>query len=145
MSSCNALTLLALHSLLLFHPIFELILSTSNIKLASLSALQLMRDGQQIPWTVRQIVKRAFYEEVPVSGSQGAFNVNPISNTAVRARLLDMAYNDDLRKDSAYELIGKIDKWRLESGKPDFEPRHPNISSGISWSIVETEIGENFV
>ena len=92
-----------------------------------LAALQLMRDGQQIPWIVRQIIKRSFYEEVPVPGSQGVFNVNAIPNTVVRVRLLEMAY----------ELLGEIDQWRLESGKPDFEPRHPNISSGHSWPIVE--------
>jgi len=102
-----------------------------------LAALQLMRDGQQIPWIVRQIIKRSFYEEVPVPGSQGVFNVNAIPNTVVRVRLLEMAYRDELRKESAYELLGEIDQWRLESGKPDFEPRHPNFSSGYSWPIVE--------
>jgi hypothetical protein len=106
-----------------------------------LAALQLMRDGQSIPWPVHQIIKRAFYEEVPISGSQGVFSVNPIPNTTVRARLLEMAYDDEQRKESAYELLGKIDQWRLESGEPEFEPRHPNISSDYSWPILEDRIG----
>ena len=57
----------------------------------------------------------------------------------VYTRLLEMAYGDELRKKSAYELLGEIDQWRLASGKPDFEPRHPNISSGYSWPILEPE------
>ena len=53
-----------------------------------------------------------------------------------------MAYTDELRKESAYELLGEIDKWRLESGKPDFEPRHPSFSSGRSWPVIEHQNGD---
>lgn len=124
----------------------QLAILTSVINMAKdpsldIAALLTIRDGQQIPWSVHNVIKRALFEEVPVPGRQGAFNVYPVENTKVRARLLEMVYKDELRKDSAYELLGEIDKWRLESGKPDFESRHPSMSSGYSWPIVETGLG----
>lgn len=106
-----------------------------------LAALQLIRDGQKIPWEIQKIVKRAFYEEVPIPGSQGAYNVNPIPDVTFRTQLIELVYRDELRRESAYELLGEIESWRLESGKPDSEPRHPSFSSGYSWPIIEGQSG----
>lgn len=100
------------------------------------AALQLIRDGEEIPWPLRKSIKRVFYEDVQIPGRQGWFEVNPVLDTNIRPRLLELAHNDDDRRKTAYDLLGKIDKWRLESGKPADEPRHPELSSGLSWPIV---------
>jgi len=50
-------------------------------------------------------------------------------------RLLEMAQSDPVRKRSAFALLGQIEVWRLEHGRPMDEPRHPAIESGIHWPI----------
>ena len=37
--------------------------------------------------------------------------------------------------DSAFALLGQIEVWRLEDGRPMDEPRHPAIESGFPWPI----------
>jgi hypothetical protein len=46
-----------------------------------------------------------------------------------------MAQTDPLWKRSAFALLGQIEVWRLEHGRPMDEPRHPAIESGIHWPI----------
>jgi hypothetical protein len=37
------------------------------------------------------------------------------------------------RARSAYGLLGQIEEWRLEYGRPASEPRHPAYESGMPW------------
>ena len=30
-------------------------------------------------------------------------------------------------------LLGQIEEWRLEHGRPTDEPRHPDLASGQPW------------
>lgn len=112
------------------------IVGFAKIPELDVAALRLIRDDEEIPWPLRERIKRVFFEEIQIPGRQGWFEVNPVGDTNVRPRLLDMAHNDRNRRKKAYDLLGKIDKWRLESGKPADEPRHPELSSGRSWPIV---------
>ena len=50
----------------------------------------------------------------------------------IRIRLLDMAVNDRSRRLSAWALLGQIEWWRLEYGRPIDELRHPFLESGDS-------------
>ena len=112
------------------------IVGFARIPELDVAALQLIRDDEEIPWALREHIRRLFFEEIQIPGRHGWIEVNPVRNTVVRPRLLDMAHNDRNRHEKAYDLLGKIDKWRLESGKPADEPRHPELSSGRSWPIV---------
>ncbi len=47
----------------------------------------------------------------------------------------EMAHSDPVRKLSASTLLGQIEVWRLEYGRPLDEPRHPAIESDISWPL----------
>ena len=44
-----------------------------------------------------------------------------------------MILNDKSRGRSAFTLLGQIEVWRLEYGKPSNEPRHPAFDSGEAW------------
>jgi hypothetical protein len=51
----------------------------------------------------------------------------------LRALLFKMSIADGKRSKSAVMLLGQIEEWRLEYGRPTGEPRHPDLASGQSW------------
>jgi len=44
-----------------------------------------------------------------------------------------MATKDNRRKKSASSLLAQIEVWRLEYGRPNGEPRNPDIECESSW------------
>jgi hypothetical protein len=48
-----------------------------------------------------------------------------------------MVADDPKRSKSAFTLLGQIEEWRLEHGRPAGEPRHPDLASGNSWPPKE--------
>lgn len=100
-----------------------------------IAALQMIRDGSELPWALSQRIKQIFFDEISIPGMQGAYELSPRTDTEIRSRLLEMVAHDPNRQRTAFDLLGNIDIWRLESGKPDFEPRHPCLPSGIAWPI----------
>jgi len=64
------------------------------------------------------------------------FNLATLSARAsneLRSRIFRMACDDPKRAKSAIKLLGQIEAWRLEYGRPTDEPRHPNLASGKVW------------
>src|SRR5260370_40680038 len=53
-----------------------------------------------------------------------------IAPNAALVRLFQMSLNDERRKAAAWSLLGQIEIWRIEYGRPANEPRHPEIDSG---------------
>ncbi|MBZ5506050.1 MAG: hypothetical protein LAO78_11235 [Acidobacteriia bacterium] len=47
-----------------------------------------------------------------------------------------MAQNDKYRMKSARNLLGQIEVWRLEYGRPNGEPRSLEIESESAWPTV---------
>ena len=52
---------------------------------------------------------------------------------ALRTRLFSMVTDDPKRRKCAFSLLGQIEEWRLEHGRPAGEPRHPDVASGEPW------------
>jgi len=72
---------------------------------------------------------REVYENDP-----NTFTVRSQASNETRARLFGMAIGDDPKcQRSALVLLGQIEIWRLEDGKPADEPRHPDLTSGRPW------------
>lgn len=90
-------------------------------------------DGSGVPYELVRSMENAFLERRPYGPSGSAYTVCPLGCNAVRKRLFEMAIGDPHRKESAVALIGQIEVWRLEHGRPDEEPRHPAIDSGVPW------------
>jgi hypothetical protein len=86
-----------------------------------------------IPHEIWRQIEAAFVEHRPHGQSANSFTLEPRSANAVRSKLLEMAQNDERRKESALALIAQIEEWRLEYGRPAGEPRHPAIDSGQPW------------
>jgi HEAT repeat protein len=66
-----------------------------------------------------------------------SYTLEPIPAVELRRRLLEIATAGDRRSRNAFSLLGQIDVWRLEHGKPPREQRHPAIESGVQWPALE--------
>jgi hypothetical protein len=90
-------------------------------------------DGSGVPYELFRSMENAFLEHRPYGSGSNTFTLVPRGSNALRKRLFEMSQMDPLRKRSAFALLGQIEAWRLEHGRPADEPRHPAIESGISW------------
>ena len=90
-------------------------------------------DESAVPFELLQSIENAFLERRPYGTDGHAYILAPRGSNALRKRLLEMAQTDPVRKRSAFALLGQIEVWRLEHGRPIDEPRHPAIESGAHW------------
>ncbi len=106
------------------------------------AGLSVLRDhGSGVPYELVRSIEDIFLERRPYGGTtSNAYTLVPAGCNAVRKRLFEMALGDPDRKRSAFALLGQIEVWRLEYGRPDTEPRHPAIESGELWPPL-TAIG----
>lgn len=100
------------------------------------AGLCVLRDDESgLPYELLRTIENAFLEHRPYGKETNVYTVAPRGSNALRKRLLEMAQTDLLRKRSAFALLGQIEVWRLEHGRPMDEPRHPAIESGAYWPI----------
>ena len=100
------------------------------------AGLCVLRDDESgLPYELLRTIENAFLEHRPYGKETNVYTVAPRGSNALRKRLLEMAQTDPLRKRSAFALLGQIEVWRLEHGRPLDEPRHPAIESGAYWPI----------
>jgi hypothetical protein len=92
-------------------------------------------DTSEFPFELLRSIENAFLERRPYGTESNVYTVAPRGSNALRKRLLEIAQTDPLRKRSAFALLGQIEVWRFEHGRPMDEPRHPAIESGVYWPI----------
>ena len=89
-----------------------------------------------VPQGVRVQLEGAFLEQKSYGEDANTYILQPRASNELRAALLRMAHDDNKRCKSAFMLLGKIEVWRLEDGRPKDEPYHPDLTSGYSWPPV---------
>ena len=89
-----------------------------------------------VPDGVRVQLKDMLVERRSEGEEPNVFTLHARASNGLRARLLDMAYRDRKCRKSAVRLLGQIEAWRLEFGRPAEEPRHPDLASGCAWPPV---------
>ena len=106
---------------------------------ALLANLNLIDDAKPspVPQGVRDQLQSAFVERQPYGQNSNVFTVHARASNELRTRLLRMALEDRKRRNSSFMLLGQIEVWRLEHGRPTDEPRHPDLASGQSWPPKE--------
>ena len=107
-------------------------LGTSEALAASLNLIDDAK-ASPIPQGIREELEGAFVERRPYG--QFAFTQHARASNELRARLSRMAVEDPRRRESAFMLLGQIELWRLEHGRPTDEPRHPDFGSGRRWPL----------
>lgn len=90
-----------------------------------------------VPQGIWDQLKSAFVERRPYGQNTNAFTEHARSSNELRVRLFRMVLEDRKRRKSAFMLLGQIEVWRLEHGRPTGEPRHPDLASGRSWPPKE--------
>jgi hypothetical protein len=90
-----------------------------------------------VPQGIWNQLESTFVERRPYGQSPNVFTQHARASNELRARLFRMAIEDEKRRKSAFKILGKIEEWRLEYGRPIGEPRHPNLASGQSWPLKE--------
>ncbi|MGK0270062.1 MAG: hypothetical protein ACI88H_000697 [Cocleimonas sp.] len=95
------------------------------------ASLLLLRNGGLMPYGIENYVTR----REPIDGSSNIFNIAPSSAVEMRKKLLEMTVNDPQRNEAAKHVLSYIDELRDEHGRPENEPRHPCIESGVPWPI----------
>ena len=98
-----------------------------------LANLALMDDDRPIPSGVWEQLQEVFVERRRDGEEPDVYTLHARASNEVRARLLGMAHGDPKRRKTALKLLGQIEVWRLEYGRPAEEPRHPDLASGRPW------------
>ena len=100
-----------------------------------LAGLNLIDDKspQPIPYDLWKAIESLFLEKRPCERNPQSYTLVPRAANDIRKRLFEMAENDSRRTRSAYSLLGQIEEWRLEYGRPSSEPRHPAYDSARPW------------
>lgn len=120
-------------------PQMRLLLADSITQLGArdglLAGLNLIQDhaSPPIPPALMESLETVFVERRPYGNAGNTFTLEPRSANEIRSRLFAMALSDDARKHSSWRILGQIESWRIEYGRPSSEPRHPDIDSGIPW------------
>ena len=111
-------------------------LGTSEALAANLNLID-DAEAVPIPKGIWDQLERAFVEQRPFGQSSNVFTQHARASNELRVLLFRMAVGDPKRNKSASILLGKIEEWRLEYGRPAGEPRHPDLASGRSWPPVD--------
>jgi NACHT C-terminal Alpha/Beta 2 len=111
-------------------------LGTSEALAANLSLIDDAKPSP-IPQGIWDQLKTAFVERRPYGQSPNVFTEHARASNELRLRLFRMAIEDEKRRKSAFMLLGQIEEWRLEHGRPTGEPRHPDLASGQPWPPKE--------
>jgi len=101
--------------------------------------LKLIGDAKPspVPQGIWDQLKSAFVEQRSYGQNPNVFTVHARSSNELRVRLFRMALEERKRRRSAFILLGQIEEWRLEHGRPTGEPRHPDFASGQPWPPKE--------
>ena len=101
---------------------------------ALMAGLNLIADAaaNPIPYELRKGIEDLVLEKRPYKDSQ-SYTLAPRAANEIKKRLFQMLRHDPTRARTAYHLLGQIEEWRLEYGRPASEPRHPALDSGEYW------------
>lgn len=107
---------------------------------AILAGLKLIRDGTSppVPSDLRRGIETVLVERRPYGDRGYTYTLEPHSYNEIRTRLFEMVLSDEARSQAAFVLLGEIEVWRLDYGKPNTEPRHPAFETGEPWPPLET-------
>ena len=103
--------------------------------------LNLIDDAKNspVPRGLWDQLESAFVERRSHEDSPYAFTLHARAANELRAQLLRMMFEDRKRQRTALIILGQIEVWRLEHGRPTDEPRHPDLASGYPWPLREID------
>ena len=111
-------------------------LSTSEALLAGLSLIDDTLKPS-VPGPLKRHLQAVFVEHRRIEAFSPTFSHVARNSNVLRLELCRMAASDEKRRVGAFGLVGAIEVWRLEYGRPSGEPRNPLFESGMPWPLTE--------
>jgi len=99
------------------------------------ASLMLLRNKKNMPYSLKQAIENHVTCKEPVDEEIRSYHIVPSSAFKLRRQLLEISANDQERNEAAKSVLEWIDELRDEYGRPDDEPRHPCLESGIPWPL----------
>ena len=108
---------------------------------AALAGLHLIDDtcSPPVPYEIWKQLEGVFVEQRSHGKDSNVYTPAPRSSNAIRNRLFEMATLDPRRNKSALSLLGQIEIWRLEYGRPHGEPRNPALGTRFPWPPIDMD------
>ena len=111
-----------------------------------LASLNLLDDdvSPELPYHLQNAIEEAFVERIPSGDRSNTYALRPRTSTELREKLIEMTKSDPNRKQSALNLLARIESWRLEYGRPIGESRNPLVENDLAWppESGSSDIGE---
>ena len=107
-------------------------LGTPEALFANLTLIDDARSSP-IPQGLWEQLNGIFVERIRHDQDPNISTLHARASNDLRARLFQMACEDEKRRKAARALLGHIEVWRLEYGRPTDEPRHPALTSNCAW------------
>jgi hypothetical protein len=85
--------------------------------------------------TLALAIDHATVERRPVGDWQGAYDLFSVPASGLRKSLFAMLDQGSAAAIVGRECLTRIDELRDEHGRPELEPRHPDITSGRQWPL----------
>ena len=86
-----------------------------------------------VPRDVQDQFEDTSIERQPHKPDRDVFSLQAQTSNEMRPQLLEIVFEDRKRQKSAFIILGEIEVWRLDLGKPADEPRHPDLATGYPW------------
>ena len=113
-------------------------LGTFDVILAALPTMADSSSQQGIPYELWKAFENLFLGVQAIRPlDQYMYTVVARASHEIRAQLFNLVLDDPLRRRSAFAMLGQVEVWHLENGKPDSEPRHPALEFGVPWPPLE--------
>jgi hypothetical protein len=121
------------------HPFIEQTLAKSPDPISILAMVsRYAAAGRRFDGALRSAIEGVALEKRSVAGMTGAYALYPTAVNELRTRLFKLIAAGRPEAAIAEACLAAIDRLRDEHGRPQEEPRHPDIRSGRPWPVVGT-------
>ena len=96
-------------------------------------------EGRRDNGLLANVVRKLAIGQRPADGWAGAYEEFRVPLTDLRKRLFGMVITGDVRAALAEYCLNEIEEHRDHLGRINDEPRHPDLSSGLSWPRAAAE------
>jgi hypothetical protein len=108
---------------------------------AAIMGCSLLRDEDgHVPYWFDQLIEKVLADRVDSSQFPGSYYLRPKECNPLRRKLFEMAIQKGAGANIALMLLVRIEKMRLEIGRPWGEPRHPYLESRQAWPFLEDQV-----
>jgi hypothetical protein len=117
----------------------SIIMSTINSRpsnkaiIAAISLLSQNNNKCLIPYELENSVEKSVIQYDPIDDIPGGYNTRPRFNKELRMNLFESVINKHDNWLFAFKILGYINWLRIEHGRPQLEPRHPDIQRHRPW------------